>query len=285
MNLKILSFITICSSIILNAQQTEYSNIELTGSLPLDSKILFNKYEELPLVQMNDDVISPKSPLLAGFLSAALPGAGQFYNGDYWKTAIFVAIEGALISTAIIYNNKGDDQNAKFEAYADQYWSVVRYAKWMNSFRNTSIPIDETTPGLEPWERIDWTDLNEAEDTQSDFSHNLYPHGEQQYYEMIGKYHQFASGWDDFPENQGTVDPISAHFIYYSGERGKANDYYDIGDKAVLGLIINHAASIVEAILAANSFNKDLSLKFRVDDVQLTTQHELIPTLMVKYSF
>jgi hypothetical protein len=29
-------------------------------------------------------------------------------------------------------------------------------------------------------------------------SHRLPPHGDQQYYEMIGKYHQYSPGWNDF---------------------------------------------------------------------------------------
>ena len=283
MNLKLFFLFLIAGSFILNAQEIETKKAELTGSLYADSKMLLEQYDQLPLVKMNDDIVSRKSPVLAGLLSAAVPGAGQFYNEDYWKAAIFVALEGALITSAVIYNNKGDDQNAKFEAYADQYWSVVKYAQWLADFEGADINaiLIEGTDGLPPWDQVRWDELNAAETG----SHHLARHGEQQYYEMIGKYHQFSPGWDDFPDTQGSVDPISAHFIYYSEERGKANDYYNIGDKLVLGVIVNHAVSVVEAILGANSYNNDLAVKFRVDDVHLVYQHELVPTLMVKYSF
>jgi Family of unknown function (DUF5683) len=287
MNMKIISFLIISLCIVINAQEIEYKNSELTGSLQLDSKILLSKYEQLPIAKMNSDVISPKSPLLAGLLSAALPGAGQFYNGDYWKTAIFVVVEGALVSTALIYNNKGDEQNATFEAYADAFtnldhnWSVVRYAQWLidNENADPSI-ITSTDESLPPWERVNWAALNAAETG----SHHLAPHGEQQYYELIGKYPQYSPGWNDF-YGGSDYHVVSDNYLYYASQRGKANDYYNIGDKAVLGVIINHAASVVEAILAANSFNKDLSVKFRVDDVQLAVRHELVPTLIVRYGF
>ena len=63
--------------------------------------------------------------------------AGQVYNEDYWIAGVFVVIEAALITTAVVYDNKGDDQTEYFESYADDYtnpdhnWSVVRYAEWL----------------------------------------------------------------------------------------------------------------------------------------------------------
>jgi hypothetical protein len=59
------------------------------------------------------------------------------YNEDYWIAGVFVVIEAALITTAVVYDNKGDDQTEYFESYADDYtnpdhnWSVVRYAEWL----------------------------------------------------------------------------------------------------------------------------------------------------------
>ncbi len=291
MNLKIFFVLIISCTFLIDAQEIDSKKLNLTGSLYSDSKILLEQYEQIPLVKMNDDIVSRKSPVLAGLLSAALPGAGQFYNEDYWKAAIFVALEGALITTAVIYNNKGDEQNANFEAYADKNWSVVRYANWtIDNLQNSESVIYD--PDFNPNDYhvitngiIDWNELNRLERSVGyGYSHTLPQHGEQQYYEEIGKYPQFSSGWNDF-YGGGDYHVVSPNFLYYADERGKANDYYNIGDKLVLGVIVNHAISVVEAILGANSFNKDLSVKFRVDDVHLTFQHELVPTLMVRYNF
>ena len=57
-----------------------------------------------------------KKPGLAALYSGIIPGAGQFYNRQYWKTAVFALVEIAAITTAIIYNKKGDDQTAFFES-------------------------------------------------------------------------------------------------------------------------------------------------------------------------
>jgi hypothetical protein len=64
-------------------------------------------------------------------MSLVIPGAGEFYAGSYWKAAAFVIVEAAVITTAIIYDNKGDDQTERFENYADENWSVVKYAEWL----------------------------------------------------------------------------------------------------------------------------------------------------------
>jgi hypothetical protein len=55
-----------------------------------------------------------KSPLAAVLLSAALPGAGQFYNQSYWKIPIIGGLVGYFGYEYVINNNK-------FKDYRDQY--------------------------------------------------------------------------------------------------------------------------------------------------------------------
>ncbi len=65
----------------------------------------------------------------------------------------------------------------------------------LNTYQDANIQInpDETLP---PWERVNWNELNAM--TETGVHIHLPPHGEQQYYELIGKYHQYSSGWNDF---------------------------------------------------------------------------------------
>ena len=158
---KINLFLLISISLLLSRytfSQTEINNqIELTGSLYSDSRIMLDNYSELSSNPMADDLPSKKSPVLSGVLSAIIPGAGQIYNEDYWVAAVFVAVEAAFVTTAIVYENKGDEQTDYYESYADQYWSVVDYAEWLNTYNPETEPdieIDYDTPGLQPWERI-----------------------------------------------------------------------------------------------------------------------------------
>lgn len=261
------------------SQAIEDANFRLTGNLHLDSQILLDNYSFTDSIEVSLDSPSKKDPLLSGLFSAIIPGAGQVYNNDWWIAGIFVAVEAALIATAVSYDNKGDEQTASFEAYADQYWSVVRYAEWLNAYEQGQITInpDESLP---PWERVNWNELNAAETG----SHNLPPHGEQQYYEVIGKYHQYSSGWNDYSGGANN-DLISPNFTYYAGERGEANDFYSTSSSAVIGIYVNHLLSAAEAIWGANRFNDNLTVSIRVQNANLAGGSELVPTLTVKFSF
>jgi hypothetical protein len=62
--------------------------------------------------------VMKKSPLTAVLLSAALPGAGQFYNESYWKIPVIAGIGGYLVYETIKSNND-------YKNYADQYANSV----------------------------------------------------------------------------------------------------------------------------------------------------------------
>lgn len=265
--------------------QQEINSFKLTGSLSADSKIILNQYSESLNPQITFPEKSKKSPFLAGLFSLILPGAGEIYTEEYLKAGIFLAIEAAVVTTAVIYDKKGDDKTTEFENYADDYtnpqhnWSVVRYAQWLNQYESASIPInpDESLP---PWERVNWRELNAAESG----SHKLPPHGQQQYYELIGKYHQYSPGWNDFT-GAGNKNEISPNFLYYSGMRGDANDFYSVASTAVIGIYINHFLSSLDAIWSAAKFNKDLAIKIRVENIQLADKNEFYPTINFNYNF
>jgi hypothetical protein len=263
------------------SQGNESGKLELTGNLYTDSKIISNSYPELNRNPMADDLPGKKSAVLSGVLSAILPGAGQVYNEDWWIAGIFVAVEAALITTAVVYDNKGDDQTAYFENFADENWSVVKYAEYLNSKgANVEINSDESLP---PWERIvSWSQLNAAEEQYAKpGSHKLHPHGEQQYYELIGKYHQYIPGW---PGENSTSNPPQI-MLDYSQMRGEANDYYNTSSTAIVGVYINHILSAAEAVWGASRFNKNIAVNFRVEPYNTATGTELVPTLKFKFSF
>lgn len=271
------------------AQNIELENYKLTGNLLADSKIVLNDYNELSAVFALDDLPNKKSPALAGVMSLVLPGSGELYVGEYLKAAIFFAVEAALITVAVVNNNQGDDLTAEFEAFADEHWSVVKYAEYFNAHKdelglpegcNINITKD---PNLLPWEQIDnWNEINFCE---SVFSHHLPKYGEQQYYELIGKYPQYSTGWDEF-------DPAADVFRYvpqimkdYSAMRGNANDAYNVASKVVIGLYINHLLSAIDAVWSAATYNKNLAITMRVQNIQFTDKIEFVPTLNISYNF
>lgn len=272
-----LSFFSISYS-----QNVENDKLILTGNLHTDSKLILNNYSTIQTSGYADEFPGRKTPLLSGLFSAVIPGAGQFYNEDYWIAGIFVALEAALITAAVIYDNKGDDQTAKFEKYADENWSVVDYAQWLVDYEGAdrSKLIISDDPNLPPWERVNWRELNAAETG----SHTLPLHGEQQYYELIGKYHQYSPGWNDFIGGSN-IDLISPNFLFYAGERGEANDFYNLASTAVVGIYINHLLSAAEAVWGAARFNNNLDVKLRVETHNSFEGTELVPTLKLRYNF
>jgi hypothetical protein len=236
-------------------------------------------------------------------MSAIIPGAGQIYNKDYWKTAIFASVEIAAIVTAVIYHGKGEDQVASYEAFAnsDNGWDVNQYARWSvaNASRINPI-IQENDPVLDIFDNsgnVVWSKLNNLETTIGHwYSHQLAPFDDQQYYEMIGKYQQFNPGWsdysdDDYPPEGYTYipnvreDPVTATFYWYADERGKANHYYDISNLAIKILVANHVISAIEAALAANSYNRSFKAEVKMQSNSIGYSREFYPELNVSYRF
>jgi hypothetical protein len=209
---------------------------------------------------------SRKSPVLAAALSLVLPGAGELYAGSYWLAGLFAALEGAGWYFNINERRLGDEKTVEFEGYADRHWSVVKYAEWLNeNAKNfpggenaTHIDIDPN-PALPPWERVDWNQLHQTEMAIPQFSHKLEPYGEQQYYELIGKYNQYSYGWDD--KHGGDYWDASPRFLHYSDMRGTANDHYNLANTFVNLLVLNHVASAINAAWAAARFNEVAGLR------------------------
>lgn len=267
---------------------------EFTGVLSLDSQIAASLLKIETEGQLQGSLENAKSPLLAGFLSLIVPGAGEFYAESYLKSIIFVVVEAAVISTSVIYEGKGDDQTAFFENFAHGHWDAARYAKWtitnLETINPSLNPDDYSGLFLDPGRtQVNWGVLNQLEnDIGGYYSHRLAPFGDQQYYEMIGKYPQFNPGWDDFGDEFTPFqfgDEVTPNFRYYSGERGKANDYYNIASKAVVVAVINHVISAVDAAWTTSRYNKNLKMKMELEKTNIGYSTEYYPSLHIQYRF
>jgi hypothetical protein len=251
---------------------------------------------ELPLLPP-DDSRGRKNPVLAGGLSLVLPGAGEAYSESYLLAGLFLALEAAGWYGRLAYLKKGDDATSIFERYADEHWSAVKYAEWLNANAknftgwNAGLPQISIDPNntLQPWQRVDWAAMNTVEAALEKFSHRLPYHGDQQYFELIGKYNQFSYGWDDkLPTGDGwsDYDRISPRFQEYAGMRGKANNHYSNASTIMSLIVINHVLSAADAAWAAARFNNNVKLHSRVLMNPLPDGHaELMPTTTISWSF
>jgi hypothetical protein len=264
---------------------------KLTGQLFVDSRIIYLESDANYKIENQSIELQKKSPLLSGVLSFAIPGAGQFYSERYLKSVIFVAVEVAAIAVGLIYDKKGDDQTITFQNFALSHWDVKRYAKWTvknAASINPLVNIAEFNV-FDINGNVIWTELNRLESAIGKYySHRLAPFKDQQYFEMIGKYPQFNVGWDDFGDENTPFtygDPLTSKFLYYSKERGKANDFYNIASTAVIVIISNHIISAIDAAWSAASYNRDLSISSEIKKVDFGFRTFYYPQLNLQYNF
>jgi len=269
------------------AQLKSSEQLPPSGNLHADSKVLFAK-SGIQTHSISFPSPSKKSPVIAGLLSLVFPGAGEVYSESYIKGTIFAVAEVSAIVFAITYNKKGDNQTSTFEQYADEHWSIKRYAEWtLNNIGFINSAIDPSKYSVINSDgSVNHSELNRLErDLGAGYSHALPQHGDQQYYELIGKYPQYSHGWDDAKQTDTDFHILSQNFLDYSKMRGKANDYYNYADKAVIGIYVNHFLSGLDAVWSAISFNKDLAVNIRVHPINSGVDVTLIPTITIQYGF
>lgn len=282
--------------------QTHEATPQLTGDLRWDllsSRNLNDHTPELTLLPPAEE----KSALKAALFSAVVPGAGEFYTERYWRAGSFLATEVILWIVYATRNGKGDAKTDQFQQYADDHWSVVQYARWMETnaaILNPSAPpcsgiVTNPDPSAVPWERVDWNVLNQCEanigaKASTGFSHRLPRRPDQQYYELIGKYLQYNAGWDDWGASGPAISEYlvnpSPRFREYTNMRGEANDYYNIATTASFILVANHILSAFDAAWSAKQYNAGLKVRAHL---QRLVRHpdlvEFVPTATVSVSF
>jgi len=252
-----------------------------------------NKYTEITESKFSDGIINPdngvkeKNPLLAATMSAIIPGTGQFYAKNYVKSAIFLGLEAGLWITYAIFQKKGDDQTDVYRKYADENWSVRKYASWLKTegFPGSGI-IDPNLQNLE----ILREQINACEDSAG-FSHKLPPFGDQQYYEVIGKYQNYISGWSEaigVTKNNFQTYKL-AQVDFYMNERERANTFYNNGSMTLTVVIVNHILSAADAVWSVSLFNKSLEVKTSVNVKYIYSmsdfRYNLTPFANLKVSF
>jgi hypothetical protein len=252
---------------------------------------------------------SSRSIPLAFGLSALVPGLGQAYNRQWVKAAVGVGLEAAIIWGYTTSRSRGLDGEEAYQAYAHEFWSPLRYADWLNEYADwlraefgrpveadaIAIPDPLAGGGFDVTDPDGWSldqrravrdlieDINAVErsvyhpETGASFSHQLPPFADQQYYELIGKYFQFAPGWTDYPDYlddngepiddlmdpertgaDGSKPNVSDRFFQYAEDHGAANDYLRRASRVSILFMVNHLIAAVDAALFAKLHNDRL---------------------------
>ncbi len=199
-----------------------------------------------------------KSPGKAFFYSLAVPGLGQYYYGSKVKPVLFLSAEVASWIFYFKWHGQGDDLTDDYEAFNRAHWYRERYEDFLLWVYDTTDDNAIDTIGI---------------------THHLPATENQQYYEMTGKYDQFAWGWDDAELNGDTLygdvyydsahappaiiedeasTPHSDHRDEYEGMRNDANNKYDRATRMIFVSIANRLISAFEAYFVTKSRNNKI---------------------------
>ena len=189
--------------------------------------------------------------------SAILPGTGEIYLGYEWRGAALIALEVAAWSGYIYYRNQGLDTREEYENFADDYWNID---KWMTD-HSLLYPSDRLYtpaqmdsmgmvhsgsgewPGYMPW-------VSREEDKQH-------------FYENVGKYDWFISGWSDYDPDfydAGADIPYQTETGYrdqYREMRKESNDQLETADRFIYVSLGVRVFSIVETLFLVRSSAND----------------------------
>ncbi|MEO1021619.1 MAG: hypothetical protein AAFW89_03675, partial [Bacteroidota bacterium] len=228
-------------------------------------------------------------PGVAFLTSAILPGSGQALNGKWGRAAGYLAVDAVALILHLDRTASAQRQERAYERFSNQNWSVVAYADWLvdysqaNNLNNRWQELEQDLNGAMPdwnnttndWNKVDLDILRSVEvrtpfifesgRIASEFSHNLPEYGSQQYYELISKYFQFQSGWQDFYNRDASGDNYRylwngqdlPNELFFNGrdQAERFNDNYRAAGNFLSLLIVNHVVSAFDAFFTVRLKN------------------------------
>ena len=219
-----------------------------------------------------------KLPKRAMFFSALIPGAGELYAKSYIKAGAFFLAEVVSWMVYGNYTGKGNDQEKKFQNYADAHWDPNVWLDWRQNYTRGIDDAHDTT-------MVKYLSGDKSATT------------EQQYYEMIGKYPAFYSGWDfvNYYQNQSEFDAIDMDSIevkqrassdigFYMDMRDKSNKFFRLARTATNYVIVNHILSAIDAAWTAKRRNNRLlEASIKVEQVFYVNHFQPVLSLQIKW--
>jgi hypothetical protein len=174
--------------------------------------------------------------------SALVPGLGELTMGYEKRGIALMAMEVAAWTGYFINHNDGLDEREAYEAFADQYWN---FDKWINDHPASCVNPGDTLedveacgqslsgsgewPGYIPW-------VSKEEDKQH-------------YYENIGKYDWYISGWQDFDASLVPYAQDTDLRTQYRSMRQQSNNSLDDANAFVWVSVAARAFSIAETAI------------------------------------
>ncbi|HEU4929929.1 MAG TPA: hypothetical protein VFU38_08865 [Candidatus Krumholzibacteria bacterium] len=180
--------------------------------------------------------------------SALVPGLGELTMGYEKRGIALMLVEAAAWTGYIVNHEDGLDEREAYEAFADQYWTQRKFI----DDHPLIYPLpDQTQEYLEEQGRAVsgsggdwWTGYIPWVSKEEDKQH---------YYENIGKYDWFVSGWSDYDP---TLDPPLAQSEKreeYRAMRATSNESLDDANAFVWVSVAARAFSLVETAIIVHN--------------------------------
>ena len=184
--------------------------------------------------------------------SLLVPGLGEIMNGSTLRGAFFMGIEAVGLGLYFNWNTKGKDIEKEFRQVADEKWSPENYLAWRSSTISRNSSITHALPcSTYVNDYLTTGGFGDCADSEV-----------QQYYELIGKYDQYVSGWTDLvyaetgnPAGATQVDSVENYLsetrLAYEIQRDDSNRFLKRASAVTGLLLVNHVISAIDAARVA----------------------------------
>jgi hypothetical protein len=196
------------------------------------------------------DPASGRRKYLPVLLSALVPGAGEVSMGYYKRGIALMAVEAGAWSGYLYKHNQGLDTRDEYEAFADAHWDQGR---WIDNHYLVYPDVGWTLEELEQRGRDTsgsgvWPGYSPWVSRESDKQH---------YYENIGKYDWYVSGWADYapgttPDDLAPGGVLSELREEYRDMRHESNTQLDAANRFIYLSIAARVFSLVETTMLVN---------------------------------
>jgi hypothetical protein len=139
-----------------------------------------------------------RSPKKAMFMSLLIPGLGQAYSKQYWKTALFGAIEIGLIGLSAKFIYEGNQEKNRARKFADQNYNVKKFIEFYDNFSIyiTTLATKDSTDTMDLKLLFDDSSAN-INNRYSPSNLSNYDSNERKDFDKDIQRIEFVQGWND----------------------------------------------------------------------------------------
>ena len=181
-----------------------------------------------------------KGSYLPVLYSLLIPGTGEIALGYPKRGVVLIALEVVAWVGYANYRDSGLEGRTAFEAFADAHWDHDRWIMNHPAVEGLQNPTFEDVDSIGQYHWSGWPGYHSYA-AKDDVKLN--------YYENIGKYNWFISGWEDWDPVNKPRDTLLRD--QYRALRRESNSDLDTANRFVYLSIATRVFSLVETVILA----------------------------------